>query len=455
MAQPEINRKCHYSNSSAIISDLFGDSSLVSDPAAEMNIIMVGFNYKTTAIELREKLSFDNEQVVTALKHLKERYPSCGFVLLSTCNRVELYCSVDRDMVLTPEKLVREIIMLKSNAEDLVLHDSICCYTDRDAVRHLLEVASSLDSLVLGESQIIAQVRDAYYAASRAGATDKVLNRLFHCAFTCSKEVYSTTSISQRRVSVASIAVYQAARVLGELACQKVVVVGVGEMGELIIRHLQNAGCQEITVVNRTLRRSQLLAERMGLKYAPWSDIKKVMADADLIIAAANAGEQIFDSSYLPLASVSDKVIIDIAVPRNFAPSVAALPYLTLYSIDDLAAAASDNMQARQEDIEQARQIINDDTQSFIEWFGVMDVGPMAGRLRNKFQQMAREELTRLFACLKPLDETSRQQIDTSVNRLVNKYLHSMVNGFYQHARDVDPKTVIKLIDQIVSQEHR
>ncbi len=420
-----------------------------------LNIILVGVNYKTAPVSIREKLAFDYGQMVSALKYLKDRYPGCGFVLLSTCNRVELYCSISSSNELSGQKLVNELFAIKGYDDCGVLSDSFYSMSNREAVCHLLEVASSLDSLVIGESQIIAQVRDAYYAASRAGATDKVLNRLFHCAFTCSKEIYSTTSISQRRVSVASVAVYQAGRLLGGFPGKKAAVIGVGEMGELIIRHLNNAGCKSITVLNRTIRRSQLIAERFGLDYAPWDKLSEVIAQSDIIIAAANAGESIFGRSVLPEEIADKKVIIDIAVPRNFDPEVGHLENISLLSIDDLSAVAEDNMQARKEDIELARELINDDADSFIDWFGVMDVGPAAGRLRGKFRQIAEDEMTKLFGCMKAIDETSRQQITASVNRLVNKYLHSLVNGFYQHARDVDPKTVVRLMEQIIEQEHR
>ncbi len=454
MPEADLNRsksRCYFTGGGPEL--IYNERSDVS--SGPMNILLAGVNYKTAPVSFREKLAFDYDQMVSALRYLKVKYSDCGFVLLSTCNRVELYCSVARGSELSASDLVTELAGIKKYGDCAAVYDAFYCMNDRDAVCHLLEVASSLDSLVLGESQIIAQVRDAYYAASRVGATDKVLNRLFHCAFTCSKEVYSTTSISQRRVSVASVAVYLAAKELGCYVGKKAVVIGVGEMGELLICHLKNAGCNNITVVNRTIRRSQLLAERLGLDYVSWDDLSKAVAEADIIIAAANAGEVIFDSSILPEGDDTKKVIIDIAVPRNFEASIGELDNITLFSIDDLAVAASDNMQARKEDIDLAREIVNDDADSFIDWFGVMDVGPVAGRLRDKFHQMAEDELRKLYSCMKPLDETSRQQVDASVKRLVNKYLHSLVNGFYQHAREVDPHTVIKLMEQVIEQEHR
>ena len=427
----------------------------VSGISSDMNILAVGVNFKSASISFREKLAFNYDQTLEALKILKSKYPSSGFVLLSTCNRVELYCSVAIEDGISSDVLARDLIALKKSDLSCELSDEFYNFSNRDAVRHLLEVASSLDSLVLGESQIIAQVRDAYYAASKAGATDKVINRLFHCAFTCSKEVYSTTSISQRRVSVASVAVYSAAKILGSFGRLKAVIIGAGEMGELIIRHLKNAGCKNITVVNRTIRRSQLVAERLIVDYQPWQELKSVIAESDIVVAAANAGEVLFDISYFPDEISSRKVILDIAVPRNFDSAIGDLEKVELYCVDDLSKAAHDNMQARAEDIQEAREIIEDDVNSFIEWFGIMDVGPMAGRLRGKFHQMADDELRRLFGNLKQMDETSRQQIEVSVNRLVNKYLHSLVNGFNSHAHQVSPQSVVELMEQIIEQEHR
>ena len=418
------------------------------------NIILVGLNHKSASVELREKLAFNYDQAVEALKALKSNHPECGFVLLSTCNRTELYCSVDKDDSLTTQSLVHEFISLRS-LELSEYYENSYAYQGRDAVRHLLEVAGSLDSLVLGESQIIAQVRDAYYLASRAGATDKVINRLFHCAFTCSKEIYSTTSISQRRVSVASVAVEYICKLFENITDKKAIVIGAGEMGELIARHMKSNGVDNITIINRTIKRSQLIAERLELSYGDWSNLRNYIDKADIIVAAANAGEVIFDSSFLPEPVCSQKVIIDIAVPRNFDPVIAEKANVYLYSVDDLSVVVQDNMQARREDIEQARQIIEDDTDSFLDWFGIMDVGPMAGKLRKKFHNMAAAELNYLNRYLNDYDETARQLLDASIKRLVNKYLHSLINGFHQHAREFDPKTVVKLMRDIIDQEHR
>ncbi len=418
------------------------------------NIILVGLNHTSASVDLREKLAFNYEQAEKALKTLKSAHPECGFVLLSTCNRTELYCSVDKENNLTTQSLIHEFISLRAIGLAEYFENSYA-YQGRDAVRHLLEVAGSLDSLVLGESQIIAQVRDAYYLASRVGATDKVINRLFHCAFTCSKEIYSTTSISQRRVSVASVAVEYIGKLFDNLTDKKAVVIGAGEMGELITRHLKSNGVENITIINRTIKRSQLIAERLDLGYADWDDLKTYIAKADIIVGAANAGEMIFDRSYIPEYVISKKVIVDIAVPRNFSPELSMIDNIYLYSIDDLSQVVKDNMMARREDIDQARQIVEDDTDSFLDWFGVMDVGPMAGKLRCKFHNMALAELNYLNRNLRDLDETGRQLLDASVKRLVNKYLHSLINGFHQHAREVDPKAVVKLMKDIIEQEHR
>ena len=436
-------------NCSSDIKEIDQDSIL-----SHTNIILVGLNHKSASIDLREKLSFSFDEALKALQTLKKNHPNCGFVLLSTCNRTELYCSVAKDDNLTTQCLIHEFVSLKAVKMAEYFENSYA-YQGRDAVRHLLEVSGSLDSLVLGESQIIAQVRDAYYLASRAGATDKVINRLFHCAFTCSKEIYSTTSIAQRRVSVASVAVEYVVQLFDNIADKKAIVIGAGEMGELIARHLKSNELDNITILNRTIKRSQLIAERLELSYGDWEDLKAYIAGADVIVAAANAGEVIFDRSYLPEVIDNKKVIIDIAVPRNFDPAIGEVANVKLYSVDDLSKAVQDNMQARREDIDQARQIIEDDTDSFLDWFGVMDVGPMAGMLRKKFHNMAAAELEYLNRYLHDLDETKRQLLDASVKRLVNKYLHSLINGFHQHARDVDPKSVVKLMKDIIEQEHR
>ena len=447
-------KKCSFAQGHCLNCSSKSNEDVQGSILSHTNILLVGLNHKSASIDLRERLSFNYDQAKLALKTLKSRHPECGFVLLSTCNRTELYCSAALDSSLTTQCLIHEFVSIK-NVKLSEYFENSYAYQGRDAVRHLLEVAGSLDSLVLGESQIIAQVRDAYYLASRAGATDKVINRLFHCAFTCSKEIYSTTSIAQRRVSVASVAVDHIAGLFDRLDDKKAVVIGAGEMGELITRHLKSNGIENITILNRTIKRSQLIAERLELSYGDWADLKGYISNADIVVAAANAGEIIFDRSYLPDFVPENKVIIDIAVPRNFDPAIAEVENVYLYSVDDLSQVVQDNMQARREDIEQARQIIEDDTDSFLDWFGVMDVGPMAGKLRKKFHNMADAEIECLNRTLNDLDETSRQLLDASVKRLVNKYLHSLINGFHQHAREVEPKSVVKLMNDIIEQEHR
>ena len=236
-----------------------------------VKIRVVGLNHKTAPLAVREKLTFGAVQVETALAGLRAQFGETEFVLLSTCNRTELYLAARTDRLPREEDLIGflgEFGQVKGDP----LRDYFYVFENEAAVGHLLTVASSLDSLVVGESQIVAQVKESYRRAVAGKYTGKVLNRLFHCAFATSKEVYTLTSIAQRRVSVAGVAIELAGQLFAELARAEVAVIGAGEMGELLVRHLQEEGCRVITVFNRTFRRAEAMAKRYGIQAGPWEE---------------------------------------------------------------------------------------------------------------------------------------------------------------------------------------
>jgi len=228
-----------------------------------MKILVLGLNHKTAPVEIREKLAFDTAETSRALCELKKRFGQAEFVLISTCNRIELYCAGKYCQGANPAKLA-EFLAEFHNIELDKFRQFLYTYEDEDAVRHLLMVASSLDSLVVGEAQIIGQVKDSYKLACAAKTAGKTLNHLFHCAFATSKKVYTTTSISNGRVSVAGVAVELARQLFADISSAKVVVIGAGDTGQLLVQHLLQAGARNITVVNRSYDRGLKVAEQYG-----------------------------------------------------------------------------------------------------------------------------------------------------------------------------------------------
>jgi len=418
-----------------------------------MKITVVGLNHKTAPVDIREKLAFNAEHAAAALGQLRKRFPDAEFVILSTCNRTELYYAADTDGV-SSDDLSR--FLSDFSAVPLAdFKDFLYIHHDAGAAEHLLTVASSLDSLVIGEAQIVAQVKESYRLATSIKSTSKVLNRLFHCAFATSKEVYSITSIAQRRVSVAGVAIESAKQLLEDISGARVAVIGAGEMSELLIRHLVDLGCKNITIFNRTLSRAQKMAQRYHIDSGNWSKLKSAMQQVDIIVAAAAGEEHLFDKSYVQLRRSGPLLIIDIAVPRNFHPDVGKLEGVHLYSIDDLAQVVQENIQARREDMVQARKIIADNVASFMDWFALCEIGPLIGKFRKKFQQITKTELDYFLADEKNMPTVQRQKTEAAVNRIFNKLVHRLINNFHHIAKTHGPDEAARMIESFIKYQDR
>ena len=258
-----------------------------------MKIVVLGLNHKTAPVEIREKLAFDTAETSRALCELKSRFAQAEFVLISTCNRVELYCAGKQCQGANADRLAEFLSQFHEVKLDR-FREFLYCHEDEEAVRHLLTVASSLDSLVVGEAQIVGQVKDSYKLACAAKTTGKVLNRLFHSAFTSSKKVHTATTISSGRVSVAGVAVELAKQLFADISSAKVVVIGAGDMGQLIVQHLLHVGARNITVVNRSYDRGLKVAEQYGITARRWEQLDEQLIGANIAIASASAEDYLF-----------------------------------------------------------------------------------------------------------------------------------------------------------------
>lgn len=427
----------------------------------KMKIVVLGLNHKTAPVEIREKLAFDAAETSRALCELKSRFARAEFVLISTCNRVELYCAGPQCQGADPGRLAKFLsdfhgVELGRFQEFLYAHE------DEEAVRHLLSVTSSLDSLVVGEAQIVGQVKDSYKLACAAKTTGKVLNRLFHGAFTASKKVHTTTSIASGRVSVAGVAVELAMQLFADISSAKVVVIGAGEMGQLIVQHLLQVGAQNITVVNRSRDRGLKVADQYGIKSDKWEQLDEQLIGANIAIASASVQDYLFrkDSFKQIMARRKDKnlLIVDIAVPRNFEPAVNDLDGLYLYSVDDLSAVVEQNRKSRERDMTKGMEIVLEHVAEFMEWFGAKDVGPLIGRMKQQFAQIGKNETERFFVGVRE-EASCKEVMEEMVNRVVNKLLHCVIknvnvvakeNGATEAARLVD--TIVKQAEEIISE---
>lgn len=419
-----------------------------------MKIAVLGLNHKTAPVEIREKLAFDTAGTSEALCALKKLYPQAEYVLLSTCNRVELYCAGKHCQGADPDKLA-EFLSEFHHFELDRFCSFLYVYENEDAVRHLLTVASSLDSLVVGEAEIIGQVKESYRLACAAQTTGKVLNRLFHCAFATSKKVYTTTSVSSGRVSVAGVAVELARQLFDDISSAKVVVIGAGETGQLIIQHLLAVGARNITVVNRSYDRSVQVAELFGVTARKWAQLEEQLTNAHIAIAAASVQDYLFRRDTFKKIAGRRKgetlLIVDIAVPRNFEPAVNDLEGIYLYSIDDLTAVVEQNRRTREKDVARGMEIVLDNVADFMEWFGARDLGPLIGRMKEQFTQISKNELERFFVGIRE-EACCKEVLEAMVNRVVNKLLHCVIKNVDEVARKNGASEAAKLVDTIVRQ---
>ena len=422
-----------------------------------MKIVVLGLNHKTAPIEIREKLAFDTVETTRALCELKNRFRRAEFVLISTCNRVELYCADKRAGGADADDLAKFIsefhnVKLEKFAEFLY------SYSDEDAVRHLLTVASSLDSMVVGEVQIMGQVKESYKLACAARSTGKILNRLFHCAFATSKKIYTTTSISSGRVSIAGVAVELARQLFADISSAKVVVIGAGEMGQLIVQHLLQIGAGNITVVNRSYDRSLGLAEQYGIAVRKWEDVQSQLVSANIVIASATVQDYLFRKD--PFKKIMDArrgntlLIVDIAVPRNFEPSINRLEGVYLYSVDDLAEVVEQNRKARERDIARGMEIVLENVTDFMDWFGARDIGPLIGQMKEQFVRISQNELEQFFVGTRQ-EASCKEAMEIMVNRVVNKLLHCVIKNVNTIAKENGAAEAARLVDSIVRQAEK
>ncbi|MCI0500007.1 MAG: glutamyl-tRNA reductase [Planctomycetales bacterium] len=429
-----------------------------------MQIILIGINHKTAPVAIRQRLACDAARVSDALTRLRAAYPGSEFFLLSTCNRVECCAVVDRAAGPKPAELAKWLADFRA-VEFSQIEQYLYIKTDEDAVTHLFTVAASLDSMVIGESQITAQVKESYKMACTCQTTGKVLNRLFHDAFRATKEIVTRTSISNRRVSVAGVAVELAKQLFSDLQSAKVVIVGAGQMGNLLVEHFRHEKCGDITVVNRSRQRSCRIAEEHGVADTSWDRLDQEIAEANIVVGAASAPQgYLFSKDRIKLLMRRRHrilLIIDITVPRSFDPAVGEIENVYLYSIDDLAQVAQDNIKLREGDMELAVGIIYEAVSAFMDWFQTRQVGPVVGQIKDAFEKISEMEMERFF--VGPRQEAHcRGQMEASIGRVVNKLCHCVIKNIDTLSRERSPgeaerfaQHILDNAQQIISEDQK
>jgi len=340
-----------------------------------MHISVVGLNHRTCPVQTREKLFIPADRLPEALERVKTECSQSQCVIISTCNRTEIY-AVSRENRLDC-RAVAEFLGEFTNASPEEFSESLYHFGIRDCVKHLFCVASSLDSMIVGETQITAQVKEAYRCALKHGFSGRTLNTLFQRALAVAKKVRTMTRIGEGKVSVSSVAVDFAENVFGRLSGKTVLVVGAGEMAELTLKHLISRGARRVVVTNRTYDKAVQLAEEYGGEAVPMESLGEALARSDIVVCSTSAAEHLVGKTEVEQSLRSRKsrpiLFIDIAVPRNVAPEVGSLDNVYLHNIDHLESVVASNIEERQKEIARSLEIIESEVERFMSWLEARD----------------------------------------------------------------------------------
>jgi glutamyl-tRNA reductase len=418
-----------------------------------MNLRMVGCTHRATNLDLREQLAFADHETSDALARWRQQFPYAELVLLSTCNRVELYAAGD---IAAPssDELVDALLNYHGVARQRV-HGQVVSLAHRDAVSHLYRVAASLDSMVVGEPQILAQVKQAYQRAAELDSAGPLLHDLFQSALRAARRIHNETSLHQHRVSIPSIAIADFARGVFERFDDKhVLVIGAGKMADETLRYLRDAGASRIHVVNRNPERGNQLAASWSGVNLPWSELWNQLALADLVVSTTAAGEPVvtaaaFNEHVAPRRQQRPLLILDLAVPRDFEAAVGGALGVYLYSLDDLAAACDRNRQSRAKELPAAERIIVAETDRFMAEVHRRAAAPVITGLRRNLEEPKESELQRLFNKLPELDDRQRAEITQFADRLVNKMLHPPLESLRDAAEDGPPHSLLEALKRL------
>lgn len=397
-----------------------------------MPIAVIGANHRTAPIEVRECFAFGQTEAPAVLAGFVDAGHAEEAVLLSTCNRTELYVSTgDLRRV---EAEFRSVLADRLDASAESLSAYLYLHRDRSAVRHLYRVAAGLDSMVLGEPQIQGQVREAYQQSQSVRGVEgpvvgAVLNRLFQTALSAGGRVRTETEVGLGAASISTAAVELAKKIFGSLRGRRALVVGAGEMSEVTLECLRAEGVRSALVTNRTYARAVELAEKWGGRAIPWDELETTLPDADIVIFSTAAPHPVLSLTKfrraLPKGSSRPLCIIDIAIPRDVDPLVGDEPNLFLYNIDDLKQIVDDSLEKRQAEIPLADSIVDEEVQTYWSWYSSLAVVPTIRTLRERGEAMRQVELEKALKRLAHLPAEDRQAIDSLTRSILNKLLHA------------------------------
>jgi len=393
-----------------------------------LEFLVVGLNHRTAPVEVRERLSLNKEQLPEALSAMSGQ--QVGGVILSTCNRSEFYTlDLPNDDPETGSDRLKKFLVERFGISLLDIDRYLYVYRGYDCIHHLFRVSSSLDSMILGEEQIIGQVRDAYEAATTAGTAQGPLAQLFQQALRVGRMVRRETGISRNAFSVSRACVEMAKSVLGDLSSSRVLVVGAGEAGELAAEVLSLSGVTDITVTNRTFQRAEELAANLSARAVPFDGMPKALRDTDIVIGCTGSPGYVLQADLIgnTMAARPGRplLLIDIAVPRDIDPEAAKVKNVFLNDVDDLESATQASREKKAREAEWAEELATDEAQQFRQWCLDLEALPTVIKLRNRADQVRSFELNKTLRKLNgSLDEEALESLDAMTRAIVNKLLH-------------------------------
>ena len=404
------------------------------------NIVSIGTSHHVAPIEFREKLAFSEEQLIESLHNLRSSYHLKEAVILSTCNRVEVYAVANPQMTTeSPSKTLIDFLSHYHRIGVDMLKKWSYLHQNIESIQHLFRVTSSLDSMVVGESQILGQVKEAYDISRSAGGSGTILNRLFTKAFSVGKRIRSETTIASGAVSISYAAVELAKKIFNTLEDKTVAIIGAGEMSELTAKHLVANGVSKVIVANRTYERAVKLAEKFNGTPVSYDEDLSFLIDADIVISSTEAPNYMIERK--PLAEIMKKrkhqymFLIDIAVPRDIEPDVSKINHAFLYNIDDLEAVVASNIKDRHEEANRAEQIVTEEAHRFHDQLQILEVNPTIKALHQQFQDIAEVELQECLN-LTELSTSQEAAITSMAHAIVKKLLHHPVKNLRNSVND-------------------
>lgn len=422
-----------------------------------MHILAVGLNYRTAPVEVRERFTFAEQDLPAALEKLKLTKSVLEGVIVATCNRTEIYVVVDRLHMCG--YFIRSFMEQWFGIPRDQFTQHLYIYEDEQAIRHLFRVTCGLDSMVLGETQILGQVKHAFLAAQERKATATWFNMLFKQAVTLGKRAHSETSIGESAVSVSYAAVELGKRIFGTFKDKKVMILGAGKMSELTVKHLYAGGAAEVIVANRTLARAEELASKFQGTPVTMDQALQRLHEVDIVISSTGAKEYVLDNrsvrEQMKQRQSRPLFMIDIAVPRDIDPAVGDIHNVFLYDIDDLEGIVESNLEMRRTEAAKIEVMMESEMEQFYQWLKTLGVRPVIRALQEKSASVHEETLQSLFNRLPDLDEHERTVIRKLTKSMMNQMLHDPINRIKELAVEKQGNESLEMFSQIFALEDR